>query len=237
MDDIYQNRVSYNHDGSNSLKDRFTFTVADGTNLLFVVDEGGKEIVTAAPQKFKIDILPVDDGTPRIVTNLGLQWLEYMENKATNLITKKELLTMDPDTDDGQLVYQITTEPKHGFLESKSSVKKSDINLGLVRYVLHEETVQETMDNFKFLVKDSKPNVVSDNVFHIQWSLISFEHQSYNVSEKAWNGCSDGEEDGQPQPVRRRALPHRAEQRHLHRQRRDTSRPTGLRGICWTGPV
>lgn len=37
--------------------------------------------MTAAPQKFKIDILPVDDGTPRIVTNLGLQWLEYMEDK------------------------------------------------------------------------------------------------------------------------------------------------------------
>ncbi|TMS03411.1 Extracellular matrix protein FRAS1 [Larimichthys crocea] len=175
MDDIYQNRISYNHDGSNSLKDRFTFT-----------------IVTAAPQKFKIDILPVDDGTPRIVTNLGLQWLEYMENKATNLITKKELLTMDPDTDDGQLVYEITTEPKHGFLESKlkpgnsiTTFTQADINLGLIRYVLHQENVQETMDNFKFLVKDSKPNVVSDNVFHIQWSLISFEHKSYNVSEKA----------------------------------------------------
>lgn len=53
----------------------------------------------------------------------------------------------------------------------------ADINLGLIRYVLHEETLQETMDNFKFLVKDSKPNVVSDNVFHIQWSLISFEHK------------------------------------------------------------
>lgn len=26
---------------------------------------------------------------------------------------------MDPDTDDEQLVYEITTEPKHGFLESK----------------------------------------------------------------------------------------------------------------------
>lgn len=35
------------------------------------------------------------------------------------------------------------------------------------------------MDNFKFLVKDSKPNVVSDNVFHIQWSLISFEHKRF----------------------------------------------------------
>ncbi|XP_017560623.2 extracellular matrix protein FRAS1 [Pygocentrus nattereri] len=192
MDDIYQNRISYNHDGSNSLKDRFTFTVSDGTNMFFIIEEGGKEVVTAAPQKFKIDIMPVDDGTPRIVTNLGLQWLEYMDNKATNLITKKELLTIDPDTDDGQLTYEITAKPKHGYLESKlkpgkpiTSFTQADINLGLIRYVLNEDKVQETMDNFKFLVKDSKPNIVSDNVFHVQWSLISFEHSSYNVSEKA----------------------------------------------------
>lgn len=39
------------------------------------------QVLTAAPQKFKIEILPVDNGTPRIVTNLGLQWLEYMDNK------------------------------------------------------------------------------------------------------------------------------------------------------------
>ncbi|CAM4540352.1 unnamed protein product [Leuciscus chuanchicus] len=191
MDDIYQNRISYNHDGSNSLKDRFTFTVGDGTNMFFIIEEAGKEVVTAAPQKFKIDISPVDDGTPRIVTNLGLHWLEYMENKATNLISKKELLTIDPDTDDGQLTYEVTTEAKHGYLESKlnpgkpiTSFMQADINLGLIRYVLSEDRVQETMDNFKFLVKDSKPNIVSDNVFHIQWSLISFEHKSYNVSEK-----------------------------------------------------
>lgn len=43
----------------------------------------------------------------------------FCVHQATNLITKKELLTMDPDTDDGQLVYEVTTEPKHGFLESK----------------------------------------------------------------------------------------------------------------------
>lgn len=53
----------------------------------------------------------------------------------------------------------------------------ADINLGLIRYVLSEDNVQETMDNFRFLVKDSKPNIVTDNVFHIQWSLISFEHK------------------------------------------------------------
>ena len=55
----------------------------------------------------------------------------------------------------------------------------ADVNLGLVRYVLRDEDVQETSDHFKFLVKDSKPNEVRDNVFHIQWSLISFQHQRY----------------------------------------------------------
>ncbi|KAJ8404524.1 hypothetical protein AAFF_G00337910 [Aldrovandia affinis] len=192
MEDIYHRRISYHHDGSDSPMDHFMFTVTDGTNPIFVVEEGGKEIVTAAPQEFKIDILPVNDDSPRIVTNLGLQWLEYMDNKATNLISKKELLTIDLDTDDGQLVYEVTVGPEHGFLESIlrpgipiSTFTQADINQGLIRYVLNEENTQETMDKFTFLVKDNKPNVVTDNIFHIQWSLISFEHASYNVSEKA----------------------------------------------------
>lgn len=44
------------------------------------------------------------------------------------------------------------------------------------------------MDNFKFLVKDSKPNVVSDNVFHIQWSLISFEHKRLPFFTRFYSG-------------------------------------------------
>ncbi|CAH6883331.1 Fras1 [Phodopus roborovskii] len=192
MEDIYQNRVSYSHDGSNSLKDRFTFTVSDGTNPFFMIEEGGKTVMTAVPQQFHVNILPVDDGTPRIVTNLGLQWLEYMDGKATNLITKKELLTMDPDTEDSQLVYEVTVGPMHGYVENKlqpgkaaATFTQEDVNLGLIRYVLHEEKIQKVTDSFQFLVKDSKPNVVSDNIFHIQWSLISFKYTSYNISEKA----------------------------------------------------
>ena len=41
------------------------------------------QVVTAAPQRFKVDILFVDDGTPRVITNVGLQWLEYMDGKVT----------------------------------------------------------------------------------------------------------------------------------------------------------
>uniref|UniRef100_A0A8C4U634 VWFC domain-containing protein n=1 Tax=Falco tinnunculus TaxID=100819 RepID=A0A8C4U634_FALTI len=192
MDDIYQNRISYSHDGSNSLKDRFTFTVSDGTNPFFIMEDGGKKVVTAAPQRFKVDILSVDDGTPRIITNLGLQWLEYMDGKATNLITKKELLTTDPDTDDKQLIYEITTGPRNGYVENKlkpgtpvTTFTQEDVNQGLIRYVMHEEKAQETMDSFQFLVKDSKPNVVGGNIFHIQWSLLSFTYTSYTVRESA----------------------------------------------------
>ncbi|KFO84606.1 Extracellular matrix protein FRAS1, partial [Buceros rhinoceros silvestris] len=192
MDDIYQNRVSYAHDGSSSLKDRFAFTMSDGTNPFFIMQDGGKQVVTAAPQRFKVDILSVDDGTPRVVTNLGLQWLEHADGKATNLITKKELLTTDPDTDAKQLLYEITAGPRNGYVENKlkpgtavTTFTQEDVNQGLIRYVLREEKVQETTDSFQFLVKDSKPNVVSGNIFHVQWSLLSFTHPSYNVQESA----------------------------------------------------
>ncbi|KAM7021681.1 LOW QUALITY PROTEIN: extracellular matrix organizing protein FRAS1 [Passerculus sandwichensis] len=193
MADIYQNLVSYSHHGGGAaLRDRFTFTVSDGTNALFVVQEGQRKVVTAAPQRFQVEILPVDDGTPRVVTNVGLQWLEYTDGKATNLITKKELLTTDPDTGDKQLIYEITTGPRNGHVENKlkpetavTTFTQEDVNQGLIRYVMHEEKVQETTDSFQFLVKDGKPNVVSGNVFHIQWSLLSFTHSSYKVRESA----------------------------------------------------
>lgn len=66
-----------------------------------------------------------------------------------------------------------------GLIHSKSIFSPTeDVNLGLIRYMLHQEKIYEMMDSFQFLVKDSKPNVVSD-VFHIQWSLISFQHTRY----------------------------------------------------------
>ncbi|XP_069341542.1 extracellular matrix organizing protein FRAS1 [Eulemur rufifrons] len=191
MADISQNRVRYSH-GGGAHGDQFTFTVSDGTNPLFIVEEGGRQVMTAAPQPFRIDVLEVDDGTPRLVTNLGLQWLEYVDGKATNVITRKELLTTDPDTGDPQLVYEITAGPEHGRVENRlqpgraaATFTQEDVNRGLIRYVLHEEKLRELTDSFRFLVKDGKPNVVGGNVFHVQWSLISFKHASYNVSEKA----------------------------------------------------
>lgn len=64
MDDIYQNRVSYSHDGSNSLQDRFTFTVSDGTNPLFIVEDGGKEVRGAEGMRGRPS--PASTGLPNL---------------------------------------------------------------------------------------------------------------------------------------------------------------------------
>ena len=50
MSDVYENRISYNHDGTNTLSDQFEFTVSDGTNPMYVVERGMEMLTTSAPQ-------------------------------------------------------------------------------------------------------------------------------------------------------------------------------------------
>lgn len=52
MEDIYENRVSYKHDGSETTEDNFSFMVSDGTNHMFMMqqDEGDTAPVFNSPQ-------------------------------------------------------------------------------------------------------------------------------------------------------------------------------------------
>ncbi|XP_038060993.1 extracellular matrix protein FRAS1-like [Patiria miniata] len=192
MADVYENRISYNHDGSNTLQDSFEFTVSDGTNPLFTIEQGTELITTSAQQTFQITVLPVDDGTPRIITNLGLSYLEYLDDQAMSIITRKNLATMDADTVDNLLVYSVRTQPNHGILESTLTpgtpitvFTQQDVNNGIIRYTLDPGAESELADRFVFDVSDSKPNTVSGTVFRIRWSLIHLEKGFYNVSETA----------------------------------------------------
>ena len=49
MTDIYENRISYQHDGTETVTDNFSFTVSDGTNANFAAmqqDSNGNHAIT-----------------------------------------------------------------------------------------------------------------------------------------------------------------------------------------------
>lgn len=50
MSDIYENRISYNHDGTNTVQDSFEFTVSDGRNAMFMFEQDGALVTTNSPQ-------------------------------------------------------------------------------------------------------------------------------------------------------------------------------------------
>ena len=51
MTDIYENHISYLHDGTETLTDNFSFTVSDGTNSNFAaMQQDGHDITLTEPQ-------------------------------------------------------------------------------------------------------------------------------------------------------------------------------------------
>ena len=50
MADIYDNKITYTHDGSDTLKDELKFTVSDGTNPLYKIQSDDGEITVSRPQ-------------------------------------------------------------------------------------------------------------------------------------------------------------------------------------------
>ncbi|XP_041363241.1 extracellular matrix organizing protein FRAS1-like isoform X2 [Gigantopelta aegis] len=193
MEDIYENRVSYKHDGTENFEDNFSFTVSDGTNNVFVMqqDEPSKMAPITTPQKFEIRILPMDDGMPVLETNLGLQFLEFTGSEVSNLITNRELLASDEDSLAENIIFLVQKAPTHGQVENVAnpgrpvrSFSQDDLNNGKIRFVLTAGT-DEYQDSFTFDLMDAKPNVVPGNIFHIMWSVVDFEKPQFNVTETA----------------------------------------------------
>ncbi|XP_055954386.1 extracellular matrix organizing protein FRAS1 [Patella vulgata] len=143
----------------------------------------------ATPQKFKIKVLPMDDGTPVLEKNLGLQFLEESRNKISNLITNQQLKASDEDTEDDGIRYVIKKPTKYGRIEKTTNAGRpinvftqEDLNLGRIRYVLTRNS-STNQDSFTFDLQDSKPNIVPGNNFYILWSVLSFEKLQYNITE------------------------------------------------------
>ncbi|XP_072171221.1 extracellular matrix protein 3-like [Diadema setosum] len=116
MHDINENLISYQHDGSESTTDSFSFIVSDGThNEFYVLPD--ITTLTRQPQQVPIEIVPVDNGAPQIVVNRGAPTLDALGTGDLGfMITNKYLMAEDRDSVDNSLLYVITTQPRYGYL-------------------------------------------------------------------------------------------------------------------------
>jgi ELWxxDGT repeat protein/VCBS repeat-containing protein len=132
------NRLRYQHDGSETLSDSFSFTLFDGSTSL-------------AGNTFSITVNPVNDA-PVLVTNQALS----LQEGGTVTIASSALSSTDPDSPPANLVYSLTTAPQNGTLflgtTAVTSFTQADINSGQLRY---QHNGSETLtDSFTFTVTD-----------------------------------------------------------------------------------
>ncbi|KAH7969978.1 hypothetical protein HPB52_023610 [Rhipicephalus sanguineus] len=117
--------VVYRHDDSETTSDSFELSVSDGQH------ESRKQI--------SVIVTPVDDETPRLVVNDGLE-VGLEEKKA---ITNRVLRAEDIDSDDSSLTYILRDVPRHGRLQLlNSSTYQPSRNLTLA-----SNFTQQDIDN------------------------------------------------------------------------------------------
>ncbi|MBL1178496.1 cadherin-like domain-containing protein, partial [Pantanalinema sp. GBBB05] len=152
QDDINQGRIEYQQNGSETLTDRFTFTVSDGVGA------------GIASQTFSISVTPVNDA-PILLTSAGLTVSEGSVADITNAL----LTSSDPDNLASQITYTIATAPSNGTLllsgTSVSTFTQADINSGNLRYL--QSGSEAAADSFTFNVSDGTATAVGTGTFNI----------------------------------------------------------------------
>uniref|UniRef100_A0A8C4R605 Calx-beta domain-containing protein n=1 Tax=Eptatretus burgeri TaxID=7764 RepID=A0A8C4R605_EPTBU len=187
--DLDGNLLVYQHDGSDTDRDSFSFTVTDGTHSDFFVFPD-TAFSTRSAQTLHIVVLPVDDEKPQIVVNRGAFSLRPLPGGQLGyIITSKALRAEDQDSPAQHLQFSITTDPSYGYVMnaafgngSITSFTQGDIDTRNILYVLHGGS-QSTADFFTFVVSDSAENHSPEHIFNLVWPWIFLQQDNYQVNE------------------------------------------------------
>ncbi|XP_013782373.1 extracellular matrix protein 3-like, partial [Limulus polyphemus] len=98
--------IMYEHDDSETKEDEFELEITDG--------------IHNASKKIVVMVYPVDDETPRLAINDGLE----VGRGEVKLITNRVLKAEDIDTDDSTIMFVIRQPPKHGDLVYLHSISR-----------------------------------------------------------------------------------------------------------------
>ncbi|XP_055982229.1 FRAS1-related extracellular matrix protein 2 [Sorex fumeus] len=160
---IESSSIIYEHDDSETQEDSFVIKLTDGK---FAVE---KTVL--------IMVIPVDDETPRMTINNGLE----IEIGETKIINNKILMATDLDSEDKSLVYVIRFGPGHGLLQRQKftgsfenitigmNFTQDEVDRNLIQYVhLGKEGLR---DLIKFDVTDGV-NALIDRYFYVSVGSI-----------------------------------------------------------------
>jgi hypothetical protein len=147
MQDILDDLVEYDHDGSEGASDTFQVTVEDPDQL------------TDGPVNFAIAVAPVNDA-PEITTNDGLT---VDEGTLRNVVSAALLEATDPDNSPSELSFRLTTDVTYGslwfdvytLLEVGDTFTQQDLNGGRVEY--DHGGGEVSSDSFAVEVADPAP--------------------------------------------------------------------------------
>lgn len=123
--DLNENLISYKHDGSESSRDSFSFTLTDGTHSDFYVFPD-TVFETRRPQTVKITVVSVDNGVPQMVVNKGATTLKTLSLGHLGFpITSNVLRAEDSHSQPASLLFHVSRQPKHGYIANMAGGNNS----------------------------------------------------------------------------------------------------------------
>ncbi len=173
LEDMKSGKLVYVHDNSMHLKDRFDFTVR--------IDE----VRLDGEVNIKV-LLESHQDPPRIINSNMMM----VDEGGQVFITSDSLRVAHPESQDHEIQYSITSQPRHGELMLEGGAKgdqlhmftQADLNAGLLQYT-HKE-IGEDLDVFMFDVTNGVTSLQGlEFVFEIAPKVIPVKVSMFEVVE------------------------------------------------------
>ncbi|XP_055020926.1 FRAS1-related extracellular matrix protein 1-like [Boleophthalmus pectinirostris] len=184
--DLDRAGVTYRHDPKTRASiDAFHFLPTDQSNTGFLLY--GR--ISTEPAVFTIQI-ERPDSPPSLVSRLSPSLVSALGSGRFGIILdRSNLQASDPDSDDQDLTYTITSGPQHGHLENmltgsyiQSRFTQRDVNQKSVVYLLPVD-VDVTNDHFLLVLSDPAGNSLPPRRLDLSWSRVQFSASCFRTCE------------------------------------------------------
>uniref|UniRef100_A0A7M5XNC0 Calx-beta domain-containing protein n=1 Tax=Clytia hemisphaerica TaxID=252671 RepID=A0A7M5XNC0_9CNID len=185
--DITENRLSYQHDGSMGTIDSFTVAAGDGVNEGYYLK--GSKRIQKRPITVQIEITAIDKNAPVIVTNKLITSLRVRRKKIFTKLSINVLEAVDSHSESNSIIFNITGHPKEGKLinvKNKGVIitqfSQDDVNNRIIEYLLNGSS-SATNDIFFFDVLDGNGNALRGQNLKLKWSRVCIHQEQFTVQE------------------------------------------------------